>query len=91
MIKQLHLIIKGKVQGVYYRQSTKQKAEELGIFGYVKNLVSGDVEIMAQGEEEKLNSLLDWCRRGPQMAKVTNIKHTLKETANKKYSSFNIN
>ena len=83
MIKQLHLIIKGRVQGVYYRQSTKQKAEELGVYGVVKNLENGDVDVVAEGEEDKLNLLLDWCWKGPEKAEVKDISVKWRQAENK--------
>ena len=68
-----HLLIKGKVQGVFYRASAKETANELGIKGWIKNLPGGDVEIMATGHEEELNSFISWCRRGPKNAVVTGV------------------
>jgi acylphosphatase len=65
--------IKGKVQGVYYRQSTKEKALELNIAGYVKNMNDGDVFVIATGNEEDLNELVEWCKKGPARALVTKV------------------
>jgi acylphosphatase len=89
MIKQLHLIIKGTVQGVFYRQSTKQKAEELGVYGVVKNLENGDVDVVAEGEEDKLKMLLDWCWKGPENSDVEDIIVKWRSCENK-YSAFRI-
>ena len=74
MHKRLHLIIKGRVQGVFYRDSTKKKAQELDIKGLVRNLREGNVEIIAEGEETKLNDLIQWCWKGPENARVSDIK-----------------
>lgn len=73
-MKQSHLIIFGKVQGVFFRSHTQKKAVELGLKGWVKNIDSGDVEILAQGEEPALDQFIQWCKSGPEHAKVDNIK-----------------
>ena len=69
----IRLIIKGKVQGVYYRQSTREKAQQLGVTGTVKNLADETVEILASGTPEQLQQLKDWCRQGPPRSLVTDI------------------
>lgn len=75
----LHLIVKGKVQGVFYRASAQEAAEELGVTGWVKNTREGDVEIMATGTNESLEHFVNWCRKGPQRAVVTEVLVTNKE------------
>ncbi|UCH71736.1 MAG: acylphosphatase [Thermoplasmatales archaeon] len=70
----VHVIISGKVQGVWFRVSTKQKAEQLGINGWVKNTHEGDVEAILQGEEEPVKEMIEWCRHGPALAKVKKVK-----------------
>lgn len=67
------ITVSGKVQGVFYRQSTKEKALTLDITGSVMNKKNGDVEIIATGSKEKLDELVDWCRQGPPKAVVKNI------------------
>lgn len=71
-----HLIIKvlGKVQGVFFRDSTRQKAQELGITGIVKNEPDGSVYIEAEGPERKLHALVAWCHEGPQYAEVEKVE-----------------
>lgn len=69
-----HIQITGKVQGVFFRKSAKQKANELDIFGWVKNIVDNKVEIVAQGSEENINKFIIWCRQGPSNAEVKNIQ-----------------
>ncbi|MEO9802922.1 MAG: acylphosphatase [Reichenbachiella sp.] len=64
----------GRVQGVFYRASTCDKASSLGLRGWVKNLPSGDVQIEAFGEESAVQELIAWCKHGPPMASVTSIK-----------------
>ena len=78
----VHLVIKGKVQGVYYRASAKEKANELGIKGWIKNTPGGDVEIMAGGNKEQLEKFIEWCRRGPKHAEVIDVVVTEGEEEN---------
>lgn len=62
--------VAGKVQGVYYRQSCREKAEALGITGTVQNLSDGSVLITATGKESVLSELIEWCKVGPSAAEV---------------------
>jgi acylphosphatase len=73
MLQSQKIIVQGKVQGVYYRQSTREKATELGITGTVKNLVNGDVEIIATGTDTALTQFTGWCKHGPPRAIVTGV------------------
>jgi acylphosphatase len=70
----VHLIIKGRVQGVFYRASAKEKARELGIRGWIKNTPEGNVEIIATGPQPKLDAFSGWCRKGPPEAIVTHVE-----------------
>jgi acylphosphatase len=72
MKKKVTIHISGRVQGVFFRASTKAKAEELGVFGYVQNESDGSVYIEAEGEENVLEDFIAWCKRGPELAQVTN-------------------
>ena len=67
------IIVKGIVQGVFYRQSTREKAKELRISGTVKNLPDETVEIIATGDPDQLKQLTEWCRQGPRKAIVTDL------------------
>ena len=67
-------IISGHVQGVFFRASTKQQAEQLGLTGYAKNLTDGKVEVVAFGEEPKIQQLQQWLWLGPEHAQVTLVK-----------------
>jgi len=69
----VHLIITGKVQGVFFRASAKEKADALGIKGWVKNTPHGDVEIMANGEQLAIEKFIDWCRKGPSKSRVVDV------------------
>jgi acylphosphatase len=75
---QVHVVISGRVQGVWFRASTKEKADELGLTGWVKNTTRGEVEAVFEGEESTVREMLDWCWRGPPLAKVTVVKETKK-------------
>jgi acylphosphatase len=70
----LKLIISGRVQGVCYRWFTRDTAVELGLTGWVRNLPDGTVEAVVEGEKEKLEQLLGWCKQGPDLARVTDIQ-----------------
>lgn len=84
----IHLLIKGKVQGVYYRASAKEQAERLRLTGWVKNTREGHVEIMASGDTAALEKFIAWCRRGPDRAIVTEVLS--EEMPDGGYSSFSI-
>jgi acylphosphatase len=73
MLETLSIIVTGKVQGVYYRQSTKRKATTIGIVGTVQNLPNGDVKIIATGEKQQLEGFIEWCKKGPTQAKVVQL------------------
>lgn len=73
MLQTISITVSGIVQGVFYRQSTKEKALELGIAGIVKNLADGNVFILATGTNEQLDQLVQWCKRGPRNAQVTSV------------------
>ncbi len=69
----ISITVSGKVQGVFFRQNTKEKAIALGITGSVQNLHDGNVHITATGTREQLDELTAWCRQGPRRAIVKNI------------------
>ena len=69
-----HLRIKGKVQGVFFRATAKEKAGELGITGWIKNTSEGDVEAIICGETLPVQKFIDWCKTGPKNAKVTEVQ-----------------
>ena len=66
-----HVFISGRVQGVYFRQSTLIEAKGLGVTGWVRNLMDGRVEAVFEGEEHAVKTLVNYCRQGPPAAKVT--------------------
>lgn len=72
-MKRLRIQVTGKVQGVFYRASTQAKAKELGLNGWVKNAEDGSVLIEAEGEDQKLDKLVEWCQQGPGAAQVNAV------------------
>ncbi|MEK7254097.1 MAG: acylphosphatase [Bacteroidota bacterium] len=74
MQKHVNLKITGKVQGVWFRGSTQQKARELGVKGTVRNLPDGSVFVEAEGEEEVLQQFIAWCHRGSDHARVEKVE-----------------
>jgi acylphosphatase len=68
--------VKGKVQGVFYRATTKTVADGLGVNGWVKNELDGTVLIEAEGTKDKLIDLLSWCKKGPKFAEVESVEKT---------------
>ncbi len=67
------IIVKGKVQGVFYRASAREKADDLGLYGWVKNRADGSVEIWVEGEEQIVLEMTEWCRQGPARARVLEV------------------
>lgn len=78
-MKQLHIKISGRVQGVGFRYSTVQLAQKLNLTGWIRNSEDGGVEIMAEGEENNLQELLKWTQTGPPSAQVENVEHALSD------------
>lgn len=72
-LKQVHVNVRGRVQGVFFRASTQREARRLGLTGWVKNRTDGAVEILAEGEEDQLKELLSWANRGPTAARVERV------------------
>jgi len=72
-LKQLQLLVRGRVQGVYFRASTQREARRLGITGWVKNRADGTIEIVAEGEEVSIRELYGWAQKGPTAARVERV------------------
>ncbi|HEX8974696.1 MAG TPA: acylphosphatase [Patescibacteria group bacterium] len=87
MKKHIDITICGKVQGVTFRFSARIIAERMGIVGYAKNQDDGTVFIEAEGEEGDLGKFIDWCRRGPEEARVEKVD-VIYSTALKGYDKF---
>jgi acylphosphatase len=85
----VHVFISGKVQGVYFRQSTVCKAKELNVLGWIRNLKDGRVEAVFEGGKVNVNKLVDWCNDGPKNAIVKNVE-IVNEPYENEFSSFQI-
>ena len=79
MIKQVNLLISGRVQGVFYRASAAENARSLKLVGFARNLPDGKVEIVAQGEEAYIARLVKWCHSVPPGAQVDDVAITVEE------------
>jgi acylphosphatase len=85
----VQVTISGRVQGVWFRDSTRRMADSLGIYGWVKNNDDGKVEALFQGKPEKINEILDWCKKGPPLSRVDKVK--VSETSlDESYDDFTI-
>ena len=88
MIKHLNITVKGKVQGVFYRKSTKAVADQLGVRGFVLNEPNGDVYLEAEADDTFLDMFLEWCNEGPQDAEVNAVESHEGELKN--YRNFEV-
>ena len=73
-MKRVRVRIRGRVQGVFFRAETRARAESLGIAGLVLNNLDGSVEAVFEGPADRVDSLVDWCRRGPSAAEVEEVE-----------------
>lgn len=85
--KTLHLVIHGRVQGVFFRNSMQREAQDLAVTGWVRNRSDGTVEAMAQGEHAAVDAMVRWAQRGPALAEVARVEI---EPGIGYYSSFDI-
>lgn len=82
MIVNVRVIICGRVQGVWFRASTKQIAKQLGLTGWVRNTPDGCVEAVFEGEEGLINKMIEWCHHGPPLSKVNKVEVKNQELTN---------
>lgn len=68
-----HIIVSGRVQGVFFRTETKHEAKKHGVKGWVRNLRDGEVEALFEGDKEAVKELIEFCKRGPSGARVTHV------------------
>ena len=68
-----HVYVSGEVQGVFFRDSAREKAEQLGLVGWVRNLPDGRVQALFEGPSEKVREMIRWCEQGPQHAAVEDM------------------
>jgi acylphosphatase len=81
MRQRVQIIVTGKVQGVFFRASTREKAKQLGIGGFARNQPDGRVEIIADGDQASLQQFIAWCHEGPPLSRVENVIVTDMETS----------
>jgi acylphosphatase len=72
--RRVHVLISGKVQGVFFRYHTYELAKKLGITGWVRNTSDGKVEAVFEGDGDKIEKILEFCRRGPSLARVEKVE-----------------
>jgi acylphosphatase len=72
--RRVHVLVSGRVQGVWFRAQARDRASALGVGGFARNLADGRVEIEAQGEPERVDAFLAWCREGPPGARVERVE-----------------
>ena len=87
-MKALQMVVSGRVQGVFYRASTKAVADQLGVKGIIKNLADGTVYVEAEAEEWIMEDFVEWCKYGPDDARVDDV--LIKEIELKNYRNFEI-
>ena len=85
----VRLIIEGRVQGVWFRDSTRTEALALGVSGWVRNRRDGSVEAIAEGPEGQVKKLVSWCHKGPPRSQVLRVRETREEWKGE-FSSFDI-
>lgn len=73
-MKKVRVVVSGRVQGVWFRASTRDVAVQLGVSGYVRNLPDGDVEFIAEGEDAQVEKLIAWAHKGPPYAHVVHVE-----------------
>jgi acylphosphatase len=68
-----HVVVRGRVQGVFFRAEASQRARSLGLAGWVRNTPDGAVEAVFEGDRDRIESIVAWCRRGPALAQVDDV------------------
>lgn len=72
--KRIHLVVRGRVQGVFYRASAQREARRMGLTGWIKNRADGGVEMIVEGEEDQVKDFLAWAQHGPSTARVDKVE-----------------
>ena len=85
----VRLIIIGRVQGVWFRDSTRRQALSLGVLGWIRNRSDGTVEVLAEGPEDRVKKLVSWCHQGPPYAEVLRVNEAREDWADE-FKSFEI-
>jgi len=89
MTRKVKLLVSGRVQGVYFRMFTQNKAKQFGIKGCARNLADGRVEIIAEADPSSIEKFIQWCHQGPVTARVDHVEITEPES-NEVFTSFEI-
>lgn len=72
-MKRVHVLLTGRVQGVFFRESARQEAADLGVKGWIRNMPDGRVEGVFEGDDARVDALVQWCRDGPDRAAVEDV------------------
>ena len=88
-MQRAHIIVHGYVQGVFFRHYTRKTALSLGLKGYVRNMDDGNVEVVAEGSKDKINELIEFCKKGPEAAKVKKVDVEF-EKAKEEFDGFEV-
>jgi acylphosphatase len=75
----IHVWIRGRVQGVFFRAEARARAESLGLAGWIRNAIDGSVEAVFEGDDARVRSMVEWCRRGPSGARVDEVEAETEE------------
>ncbi len=89
MTVRVEVIVSGRVQGVWFRQSTKRQAERHQLTGWVRNNPDSTVEAVFEGEEAAVGTMVDWCRQGPPAARVEAVK-VVRQPVGGEFSGFEV-
>jgi acylphosphatase len=73
-VTRVRVRIRGRVQGVFFRAEARSRADSLGVAGWIRNAEDGSVEAVFEGDEARVRSMVDWCRRGPSGARVDDVE-----------------
>ena len=87
--KCVHVFVTGRVQGVFFRQATRVTAIKNNVTGWIKNLDDGRVEVLIEGEDKSVDSVIEWCNYGPANSRVDNIEVNNEDHTNK-FESFEV-
>ncbi len=87
--KRIHVYVSGRVQGVYYRQNALKVAADLGVYGWTKNLNDGRVELLIEGDKDAVETMVEWCKKGPMFARVSQLQ-CLEEEYKGEYDNFSV-
>jgi acylphosphatase len=78
-VRRVRVVVRGRVQGVFFRAETRARAESLGLAGSVRNMPDGSVEAVFEGDQERVESMIGWCKRGPDGAGVEGVEVSSEE------------